>query len=370
MRNVRDAFPSGRRRPVKADARLSRARLHRRHAHEGDCGRYGLSEATVWRLPRAATGADVRSGAGGATGGARGGHLRGGAGASAAAADRGGLLREARQGAILGGRASGRRSAPCAPSSAGTSIRRSRQRWRDSRSMQKPRALAPGDRIAVVAPASPFARDEFEAGLSGAASARIRARVRRQRFARRAYVAGDATVRAASFQQAWADGSVRALIAVRGGYGSAQLLPLFNSAEMRRTPKAFIGYSDNTSILAWLTTRCGVVSFRSHAGGTPGTRRSGVESVVVRARADARGAGRAVDASPTRDLASRRSRWHTGRRYLDPTPGITRDAIRFDPLMECALHRRGCRASVSPGPHAHAAAIRRSARPRRRRGVW
>ena len=54
---------------------------------------------------------------------------------------------------------------------------------------------------------------------------------------------------------------MRALIAVRGGYGSAQLLPLFNSAEMRRTPKAFIGYSDNTSILAWLTTRCGVVSF-------------------------------------------------------------------------------------------------------------
>ena len=30
----------------------------------------------------------------------------------------------------------------------------------------KPRALAPGDRVAVVAPASPFARDEFDAGLT------------------------------------------------------------------------------------------------------------------------------------------------------------------------------------------------------------
>ena len=32
--------------------------------------------------------------------------------------------------------------------------------------MRKPRALRPGDRVAVVAPASPFARDEFDAGVA------------------------------------------------------------------------------------------------------------------------------------------------------------------------------------------------------------
>ena len=31
--------------------------------------------------------------------------------------------------------------------------------------MRKPRALRPGDRVAVVSPASPFKREEFEAGL-------------------------------------------------------------------------------------------------------------------------------------------------------------------------------------------------------------
>ena len=30
---------------------------------------------------------------------------------------------------------------------------------------------------------------------------------------------------------------------------------------MAGTPKAFIGYSDNTSILSWLTLQCGIVSF-------------------------------------------------------------------------------------------------------------
>ena len=31
--------------------------------------------------------------------------------------------------------------------------------------MRKPRALAAGDRVAVVAPASPFTREEFDSGL-------------------------------------------------------------------------------------------------------------------------------------------------------------------------------------------------------------
>ena len=48
---------------------------------------------------------------------------------------------------------------------------------------------------------------------------------------------------------------------MRGGYGSVQLLPLLDPAQVRRTPKAFIGYSDNTSLLSWLTVQCGVISF-------------------------------------------------------------------------------------------------------------
>ena len=57
------------------------------------------------------------------------------------------------------------------------------------------------------------------------------------------------------FARAWSDPSVAALIAVRGGYGSVQMLPLLDVDVIRRTPKLFIGYSDNTSILSWLTCR-------------------------------------------------------------------------------------------------------------------
>jgi muramoyltetrapeptide carboxypeptidase len=48
---------------------------------------------------------------------------------------------------------------------------------------------------------------------------------------------------------------------VRGGFGSVHLLPLLDPSIFAATPKAFIGYSDNTSILSWLTLTCGIVSF-------------------------------------------------------------------------------------------------------------
>lgn len=127
--------------------------------------------------------------------------------------------------------------------------------------MLKPRALRPGDRVAVVAPASPFARAEFDAGVEELRRLGYVPTFDESVFARSRYTAGDAPLRAAAFQRAWDDDDVAALIAVRGGYGSVQLLPLLDPAALRQRPKAFIGYSDNTSLLAWLTGACGIVAF-------------------------------------------------------------------------------------------------------------
>ena len=127
--------------------------------------------------------------------------------------------------------------------------------------MRKPRALRPGDRIAVVAPASPFKREEFDAGLAEIRALGFEPVYEDSVFARQGYVAGSADVRAAAFRQAWDDPSVAALVAARGGYGSVQILPLLDREAVVRQPKAFIGYSDNTSILSWLTLQCGIVSF-------------------------------------------------------------------------------------------------------------
>lgn len=127
--------------------------------------------------------------------------------------------------------------------------------------MRKPRALQKGDRIAIVAPASPFAREAFDAGLTELRALGFEPVFEESVFDRRAYVAGTAQARASAFQRAWTDPSIAAIVAARGGYGSVHLLPLLDPRLFAGTPKAFIGYSDNTSLLTWLNQSCGVVSF-------------------------------------------------------------------------------------------------------------
>jgi len=49
---------------------------------------------------------------------------------------------------------------------------------------------------------------------------------------------------------AFRDTSVKAIVAFRGGWGCARLLPLLDYAVIRANPKPFIGYSDATSCVA------------------------------------------------------------------------------------------------------------------------
>jgi muramoyltetrapeptide carboxypeptidase len=115
----------------------------------------------------------------------------------------------------------------------------------------KPRRLKRGDRVALVAPASSFKREEFDAGVRELERLGFEAVYDDRVFARDRFVAGPAELRASAIHDAWRDPSIAALIAVRGGYGSAQLLPLLDPAVMRASRKVFIGYSDITALLSF-----------------------------------------------------------------------------------------------------------------------
>src|SRR5262245_16594492 len=136
-----------------------------------------------------------------------------------------------------------------------------RSRERGPGLMRKPRALSPGARLALVAPASAFDPDEFHRGVEEIRQLGFEPVYEDSVFHRQRYLAGSAEVRAAAIREAWRDPSIAGLIAVRGGFGSMQVLPLLNAAEVRRTPKPFVGYSDLTAVLTFLTTGCEVVAF-------------------------------------------------------------------------------------------------------------
>jgi muramoyltetrapeptide carboxypeptidase len=108
-----------------------------------------------------------------------------------------------------------------------------------------------------VAPASHCARDEFDRGVGELQRLGYEPVFDASVFERGTFTAGCARTRARAFLAAWSDPSVAALIAARGGYGSVELLPLLETA-LNGPPKLFIGYSDNTSVLTWLTVHRGI----------------------------------------------------------------------------------------------------------------
>jgi muramoyltetrapeptide carboxypeptidase len=127
--------------------------------------------------------------------------------------------------------------------------------------MLKPRALQPGGRIAIVAPASPFRTDEFEAGLGELRRLGFDPVYEPSIFDRQGYVAGSAEIRAGAIRCALADESIGAIMAVRGGYGSVHVLPLLDPDDVRRARKPIVGYSDLTSLLSYVCFNCGTVAF-------------------------------------------------------------------------------------------------------------
>ena len=127
--------------------------------------------------------------------------------------------------------------------------------------MLKPHPLVPGDRVALVALASPFDQATYEAGVAEMRQLGLVPVPARDAFARRGYTAGSPATRARSLLEAWRDPDIAGIMAIRGGYGSAQVLPLLDPELLRAARKPFIGHSDLTALLIYLGRLCGLVSF-------------------------------------------------------------------------------------------------------------
>jgi muramoyltetrapeptide carboxypeptidase len=75
------------------------------------------------------------------------------------------------------------------------------------------------------------------------------------------YYAGCMQDRVKDLHAAFADSAIDGIICTRGGWGSAELLPHLDAGLIRANPKAFIGYSDHTSLHSWLQREVGLASF-------------------------------------------------------------------------------------------------------------
>jgi len=122
--------------------------------------------------------------------------------------------------------------------------------------------LKQGSRIAIVSPASAAKPEPVDQGRTALQAYGYDPIVMPHALDRGPlYYAGTAANRASDFHAAFADPTIDAILCTRGGWGSAELLPLLDAALIRANPKAFIGYSDHTSLHLYLWNLCQLPTF-------------------------------------------------------------------------------------------------------------
>jgi muramoyltetrapeptide carboxypeptidase len=125
-------------------------------------------------------------------------------------------------------------------------------------STRKPPRLRPGDTVGLIEPAG-FTDDEIDMRI---VEETIRAmglvpKAAPHLLDRYGYLAGRDEARAADVNAMYADDRVRAVFAVRGGWGCARILPHLDYKTIRAHPKLLIGFSDITALHLALAVRAG-----------------------------------------------------------------------------------------------------------------
>jgi muramoyltetrapeptide carboxypeptidase len=131
-------------------------------------------------------------------------------------------------------------------------------------SLTKPRAVRPGAMLGIISPASAVKAGFVANGVEVLKQLGYRAKVFPHALDHGPLnYAGSCQDRVSDLHAAFADAEVDAIVCTRGGWGAAELLPYLDAGLIGDNPKAFVGYSDITSLHVWLRREANLVSFHA-----------------------------------------------------------------------------------------------------------
>lgn len=134
---------------------------------------------------------------------------------------------------------------------------------------RKPPRLRAGDVVGLVEPAGLIA-NEFELSLVKEAivAMGLVPKAAPHLMGRYGYLAGKDKERAADLNAMYADDEVKAVFAVRGGWGSARVLPYLDFDTIRANPKLLIGFSDITALHMAFAAKAGFTTIHGPNAGS------------------------------------------------------------------------------------------------------
>lgn len=130
----------------------------------------------------------------------------------------------------------------------------------------KPNRIKIGNTIGLISPASYISDAQLNEAISNFQNLGFNVKYNPAIKDKYGYLAGSDSTRAEDFNEMIADKDIDAIVAVRGGYGCARMLPFIDYELIKKNPKIIIGYSDITSLLYAIYEKTGLVCFHGPVG--------------------------------------------------------------------------------------------------------
>lgn len=130
------------------------------------------------------------------------------------------------------------------------------------RKLIRPKALRPGDTVGLITPSS-YVSDPDRLALAERTARYfgLTPKFGKSVRKREGYLGGTVEDRVEDLHAMFRDPEVKAVFAIRGGYGASQLLDRIDYDLIRANPKIFLGYSDITALHLAIQKRAGMVTF-------------------------------------------------------------------------------------------------------------
>lgn len=127
--------------------------------------------------------------------------------------------------------------------------------------MQRPKRLKQGDKIGIIAPASPPNRAALEASLTFLTTLGLRYELGKTTTTQYGYLSATDDERLADVEEMFRRDDIAGIFCACGGYGAARYVDRLDFELIQRHPKVFWGYSDITMLHQALMQQANLITF-------------------------------------------------------------------------------------------------------------
>ncbi len=127
--------------------------------------------------------------------------------------------------------------------------------------MIKPEKLNPGDKVAVIAPASSANESAVLRGEKMIKAMGLEPVMFPTCYTNHGHMSARDELRAKDVNDAFSDNSIKGIICLKGGYGTMRILNMLDYETIKVNPKIFIGYSDITGLHIAFNKICRMVTY-------------------------------------------------------------------------------------------------------------